>query len=91
MRSPTHRPRRRAVWADALAAADFAALLARGFSSVADALKATRREVTLLGAAVCERALAAALFALALALGLLSVADAFDAARLPVSFDIFHS
>jgi len=83
-----YRPRRRGVWANALAAADLAAALARGFCRVADAFEAAGGDVTFFGAPVCESALAAALFALALALGFCIVVDALDAARLPVSFDM---
>lgn len=82
-----HRLLRLGACDSALAAAEFAALLARGFCSVAEALDAAGRDVTFLGAAVCDSALAAALFAFLLAFGFLIVADARDAARLPVSFD----
>jgi hypothetical protein len=48
----SYRPHRRGVCASALAAADFADVLARGLRSVADAFVAAAGEVTLLGARV---------------------------------------
>jgi hypothetical protein len=73
-------------WDNALAAADFSALEARGSRRVLPAADAEAAEVWRLGELVCESALPAAARAWALLVVLLTTLEDFVAAALPVTF-----